>query len=145
MPAADADLTITKLVTVHPEKLTPHPEGPLLIVGAEALAAHAEGFGMDATVVADPGAALAGASLVVTATTSRQPVLPDQVTEGTFVAAVGSRQPEAAEVPPGLISNAAVVVDTMEGAEGEAGDKIHSERAGAFRWADATGLEEVLR
>ncbi len=221
MPAADGDLAITKLVTVHPEnpghglptirgevvvmeastgtrlglldgatvtarrtaalsllaarELAPRPEGPLLIVGAgvqgrshleafreglgvsrvfvcsrtresgESLAAHAEDLGMDATVVEDPGAALADASLVVTATTSREPVLPGAVTEGTFVAAVGSFQPEAAELPPGLISEATVVVDTMEGAKEEAGDLIRAEEAGAFRWSDATELEEVLR
>ena len=221
MPAADGDLAITKLVTVHPEnpgrglptiqgevvvmeastgtrlglldgatvtarrtaalsllaarELAPRPGGPLLIVGAgaqgrshleafreglgvseayvssrtregaESLAAHAETLGMGATVVEDPGAALAEASLVVTATTSREPVLPDRVAEGTFVAAVGSFQPEAAELPPGMISAATVVVDTMEGAEEEAGDLIQAERAGAFRWTNATELEEVLR
>ncbi|HEV2741608.1 MAG TPA: delta(1)-pyrroline-2-carboxylate reductase family protein [Rubrobacter sp.] len=221
MPAADGDLAITKLVTVHPEnpgrglptiqgevvvmeastgtrlglldgatvtarrtaalsllaarELAPRPDGPLLIVGAgtqgrspleafreglgvseayvssrtresaEALAGHAETLGMDAAVVSDLGAALAEAGLVVTATTSREPVLPDRVTEGTFVAAVGSFQPEAAELPPGMISNATVVVDTMEGAGEEAGDLIQAEKASAFRWADATELEEVLR
>lgn len=221
MPAADGDLAMTKLVTVHPEnpgrglptiqgevvvmetstgtrlglldgatvtarrtaalsllaarELAASPGGPLLIVGAgaqgrshleafreglgvseayvssrtregaESLAAHAEDLGMEATVVDDPERALAGASLVVTATTSREPVLPDAVTEGTFLAAVGSFQPGAAELPPGLISNATVVVDTMEGAREEAGDLIQAEKAGAFRWAAATELEEVLR
>jgi ornithine cyclodeaminase len=33
----------------------------------------------------------------------------------------------------------------MEGAREEAGDLIQAEKAGAFRWADATELEEVLR
>ena len=221
MPAADADLAITKLVTVHPEnpgrglptiqgevvvmeastgtrlglldgatvtarrtaalsllaacELAPRPNGPLLIVGAgaqgrshleafreglgvsdvyvssrtregaESLASHADTLGMSATVVDDPGTALAEAGLVVTATTSREPVLPERVMEGIFVAAVGSFQPEAAELPPGLISDATVVVDTMEGAKEEAGDLLQAERAGAFRWADATELEEVLR
>ena len=221
MPAADRDLAITKLVTVHPEnpgrgrptiqgevvvmeastgtrlglldgatvtarrtaalsllaarELAPNPGGPLLIVGAgaqgrshleafreglgvseayvssrtresaESLAARAQDVGMDATVVEDHAAALADAGLVVTATTSREPVLPDGVTEGTFVAAVGSFQPEAAELPPDLVANATVVVDTMEGAKEEAGDLIQAEKAGAFRWADATELEEVLR
>jgi ornithine cyclodeaminase len=156
-------------------ELAPRPDGPLLIVGAgaqgrshleafreglgvsdvyvssrtregaESLAAHAETLGMSATVVEDPGAALAEARLVVTATTSREPVLPERVTEGTFVAAVGSFQPEAAELPLGLISAAKVVVDTMEGAKEEAGDLLRAERAGAFRWPDATELEEVLR
>lgn len=156
-------------------ELAPRPEGPLLVVGAgaqgrshleafreglgvskafvlsrtlksaQALAAHAESLGMEATVVTAPEEALAEAGLVVTATTSREPVLPGAVAEGTFVAAVGSFQPEAAELPPGLVSSSTVVVDTVEGAEEEAGDLIRAEQAGAFRWADATALEEVLR
>ncbi|HEV2091800.1 MAG TPA: delta(1)-pyrroline-2-carboxylate reductase family protein [Rubrobacter sp.] len=156
-------------------ELAPRPEGPLLVVGAgaqgrshleafreglgvsrvfvsartpesaEALAAHAERLGMEAAVVAAPEEALAEAGLVVTATTSREPVLPDAVAEGTFVAAVGSFEPEAAELPPGLVSDSTVVVDTMEGAEEEAGDLIRAEKTGAFRWSDATELEEVLR
>jgi ornithine cyclodeaminase len=156
-------------------ELAPRPDGPLLIVGAgaqgrshldafreglgvskvfvasrtpvgaESLAARAEELGMEATVVADPGEALAEVGLVVTATTSREPVLPGAVAEGTFVAAVGSFEPEAAELPPELVSGATVVVDTMEGAKEEAGDLIQAKKAGAFRWADATELEEILR
>lgn len=99
---------------------------------------------MDAAVVEDPDEALAAASLVVTATTSREPVLPDGVAEGTFVAAVGSFEPEAAELPPALIRGATVVVDTMEGAREEAGDLIQAEKADAFRWEEATALEEIL-
>ena len=155
-------------------ELATRPEGPLLVVGAgaqgrshleafreglgvskafilsrtprsaDALAAHAEGLGMEATVVTAPEEALGEVSLVVTATTSREPVLPGAVAEGTFVAAVGSFQPEAAELPPGLVSGSTVVVDTVEGAEEEAGDLIRAEQAGAFRWSDATALEEVL-
>lgn len=154
--------------------LAPRPQGPLLVVGAGAqgrshleafreglgvskvyissrtpksamaLAAHAEELGMEATAVSSPEEALGEVSLVVTATTSPEPVLPDAVAEGTFVAAVGSFQPEAAELPPGLVSRSAVVVDTMEGATEEAGDLIQSEKAGAFRWADAAELEGVL-
>lgn len=219
MPAADAEIAITKLVTVHPEntglptiqgevvvmeastgrrlgildgatvtarrtaalsllaarELAPRPRGPLLVVGAgaqarshleafreglgvskvsvlsrtperaEALAEHARSLGMEAAAVAAPGEALAGAGLVVTATTSQEPVLPDAVAEGTFIAAVGSFQPEAAELPPNLVSRSSVVVDTMEGAEEEAGDLIQAENTGAFRWSDATELEDVLR
>jgi len=156
-------------------ELANRPQGPLLVVGAgaqgrshveafreglgvskvfvysrtrenaEALAGHAVTLGLEATGVSDPGAALAEAGLVVTATTSREPVLPEAVTEGTFVAAVGSFEPEAAELPPGLVSRSTVVVDTMEGAEEEAGDLIRAENAGAFRWADAAALEDVLR
>jgi ornithine cyclodeaminase len=82
---------------------------------------------------------------VVTATTSREPVLPDEIPDGIFVAAVGSFEPEAAELPPALVSSSRVFVDTMEGAREEAGDLIQAERAGAFRWEDATTLEDALR
>ena len=156
-------------------ELAPRPDGPLLIVGAGAqgrshleafreglgiskvfvasrtpagaksLVARAENLGMEATVVADPVEALAEVGLVVTATTSREPVLPGTVAEGTFVAAVGSFEPGAAELPPELFSGATVVVDTMEGAREEAGDLIQAEEAGAFRWEDAVELEEILR
>ena len=112
--------------------------------GAEALATHAQGLGVEAVVVESPEEALPEVDLIVTATTSREPVLPGDVREGTFVAAVGSFEPEAAELPPGLISGAAVVVDTIEGAKEEAGDLIRAEKAGAFRWEGATALEEVL-
>ena len=156
-------------------ELAPRPNGPLLVVGAGtqgrahleafreglgisrvfvasrtagragSLADHAENLGMEALAVEDPAEALEEASLVVTATTSREPVLPDAVPEGVFVAAVGSFEPEAAELPAGLISRSAVVVDTMEGAREEAGDLIQAERTGAFSWEDAMPLEDVLR
>ena len=60
---------------------------------ARSLAEHAENLGMEARVVGEPGEALGEASLVVTATTSREPVLPDGVSDGSFVAAVGSFEP----------------------------------------------------
>jgi len=156
-------------------ELAPRPNGPLLIVGAGtqgrahleafreglgtsrvfvasrtaeragSLADHAENLGMEARAVEDPAEALEEASLVVTATTSREPVLPDVVPEEVFVAAVGSFEPEAAELPAGVISRSTVVVDTLEGAREEAGDLIQAERRGAFSWEDAMPLEDVLR
>ncbi|QIN84069.1 delta(1)-pyrroline-2-carboxylate reductase family protein [Rubrobacter tropicus] len=221
MPASDAEIAITKLVTVHPDnaghnlptiqgevvvmeaetgtrlglldgatvtarrtaalsllaarELAPRPDAPLLIVGAgaqarshleafaeglgvskvfltsrtreraEALAARARELGVEAAVAESPEEALSEVGLIVTATTSREPVLPEGVRDGTFVAAVGSFEPEAAELPPGLISGSTVVVDTIEGAKEEAGDLIRAEQAGAFSWSDATSLEDALR
>ena len=81
----------------------------------------------------------------MTATTSREPVLPESVEEGTFIAAVGAFVPEMAELPAALISRSAVVVDTLEGAREEAGDLLQAEEAGAFSWEDASTLEQVLR
>jgi 1-piperideine-2-carboxylate/1-pyrroline-2-carboxylate reductase [NAD(P)H] len=221
MPASDAEISITKLVTVHPQnasrglptiqgevvvmeattgsrlglldgavvtarrtaavsmlaarELAPRPDGPLLLVGAgtqgrshleafreglgvsevfvcsrtaesaAALAEHATSLGMEAVTVAQPEDALDEATLLVTATTSREPVLPEGVRRDAFVAAVGSFEPEAAELPPALISRSTVVVDTMEGAREEAGDLLQAETAGDFRWESATALEDALR
>jgi ornithine cyclodeaminase len=155
--------------------LAPRPDGPLLIVGAgtqgrahleafreglgtsrvfvtsrttgraEALAEHAQDLGMESHLVGSPCEALDEASLVVTATTSREPVLPEAVPEGVFVAAVGAFNPEMAELPAGLVSSSTVVVDTLEGTREEAGDLIQAERSGAFAWERATSLEDALR
>jgi 1-piperideine-2-carboxylate/1-pyrroline-2-carboxylate reductase [NAD(P)H] len=220
MPAADDELAITKLVTVHPgnarrelptiqgevvvmeagtgtrlgiidggaatarrtaalsllaaRTLSRHPDGPLLIVGAGtqarshleafheglgvskvlltsrtperavSLAEHAQSLGMDARVVDGPQEALDEVSLIVTATTSGEPVLPEDVPEGIFVAAVGAFDPEMAELAPGLVGSSSVVVDTIEGVREEAGDLIKAQRAGAFDWEDATQLEDAL-
>ena len=156
-------------------ELALRPNGPLLIVGsgtqgrahleafheglgtsrvfvnsrteesARSLAEHAENLDMEARVVGEPREALGEASLVVTATTSREPVLPEGMPEGSFVAAVGSFEPGAAELPVGLVAGAAVVIDTLEGAREEAGDLIQAEKAGVFSWENATQLEDVLR
>jgi 1-piperideine-2-carboxylate/1-pyrroline-2-carboxylate reductase [NAD(P)H] len=221
MPASDREISITKLVTVHPEnqghglptiqgevvvmdattgerlglldgsvvtarrtaalsllaarELAPRQRGPVLIVGAGtqgrahldafraglgvsrafvssrstkstvSLAGHARSLGMEAEAVEGPEEVLDEVSFVVTATTSREPVLPEEVPDGVFVAAVGSFEPEAAELPPAMISASQVFVDTMEGAKDEAGDLIQASQAGAFDWDRATALEDALR
>jgi ornithine cyclodeaminase len=203
MPAADIDMVITKLVTVHPENpaaglpsvqaevlvaeaatgrrlllldgatvtahrtaalsllaaqtLAPNPSGPLLIAGAgiearahlaafaaglgvrefyitsrnmahaAALAAWATGQGLAAQAIPEAGAVLADAPLIVTATTSPTPVVPATVRPDAFIAAVGAYLPDRAELPPTLVRAAHLVVDTLEGAEAEAGDLIQAE------------------
>jgi ornithine cyclodeaminase len=221
MPASDLEISITKLITVHPEnqgrglptiqgevvvmdattgerlglldgsvvtarrtaalsmlaarELAPQPEGPLLVVGAGtqgrahleafheglgvsrvfissrssksamSLARHARSLGLEAQAVEGPEEVLDDVSLVVTATTCSEPVLPEEIPAGIFVAAVGSFEPEAAELPPALISASQVFVDTIEGARDEAGDLIQASQAGAFGWEEATALENALR
>ena len=100
---------------------------------------------MEAEAVEGPEEVIGDVNLIVTATTSAEPVVPEEVPEGVFVAAVGSFEPEAAELPPALVSASRVFVDTMEGAKEEAGDLIQAERAGAFDWKDATPLGDALR
>lgn len=133
--------------------LAPRPEGPLLIVGAGAqarghmqafadglgvrrvwccsrsgdsarlMAEFGRGLGLDAQAVATLEEVLGECSLVVTATTSPMPVLPEAVAPGTFIAAVGAFRPEAAEIPPALVRACRVVVDTTDACS-EAGDLI---------------------
>lgn len=111
----------------------------------EALASHARGLGMRARVVADPREAAADARLIVTATTSREPVVDWQLEPGTFVCAVGAFRPVMAELAPATVASAAtVVVDTLEGARAEAGDLIQAAAAGAFAWDSARELQEML-
>lgn len=216
MPAADRDLVVTKLVTVHPNNpgaglpmiqaevividasngkrlfllegetltarrtaalsvlaaqlLAPALNGPLLIMGAgvqaqahlEAfvevlgvrdvaiasrtqphafrLAQHGERLGASCTVVTDLWSVARHASLIVTATSSTTPVLPAEIDDGAFVAAVGSHHARAAELPVELIQRARLFVDTLEGAKQEAGDLIQAR----VNWATVTPLEEAI-
>ena len=156
-------------------ELAQHPEGPLLVIGAGtqgrshleafraglgvrrafiasrsrenavSLAGHARSLDMEAEAVEGPGEVLDDIGLIVTSTTSKEPVLPEEIPDGVFVAAVGAFEPEAAELPPALVSTSEIFVDTLQGAKEEAGDLIQAEHAGAFAWEDATELEAVLR
>jgi ornithine cyclodeaminase len=217
MPAADCEIAITKLVTVHPHNAarslpTIHSEvivmnahtgerlllldgravtarrtaalsllaaqmlaskeakrGPLLIIGAGVQArAHLEAFGQwlptcDAFVFSrtfDAAEALAHEArmqrinaqaigsisdilptcgIIVTATTSRQPVLDDRVREDALIIAVGAYSHEMAELPASLVRRAHVFVDTLEGAQAEAGDLIQA----GVDWSRVTPLEAL--
>lgn len=149
--------------------LAPEPAGPLLIVGAgvqaqahmeafieclgvrqvfitartpahaEALAARARKQGVEAEAITEPEFVLDRVRLIVTATTSSRPVLPDNVADGTFVAAVGAYTPEMAELPAALVRRARLYVDTLEGAQAEAGDLLQAE----VDWSTVTPLANV--
>lgn len=155
-------------------ELAAHPSGPLLVVGAgtqgrshleafhkglgvskvfvasrtpenaEALARHAASLGVEAHAIEKPEDALGEAKLIVTATTSERPVLPEEVGEDVFIAAVGAFEPETAELPPGLIERSNIIVDTLEGARGEAGDLIQAHESGCFEWKNSYELQEFL-
>jgi len=197
MPAADPEITLTKLVTVHPsqrpsvkaevwvmrtgtgerllwldgsvvtarrtaavsllaaQKLAPNLGTAILVIGAgtqgkshleafqaglgirrayiysrtresaQELAKHAQALGIEAQAVEDLRDALGEASLIVTATTSKTPVLPNQVRQDVFIAAVGAYRPDMAEVDPELVHRCTVYVDTL-GACSEAGDLLQA-------------------
>lgn len=150
--------------------LAPDPEGPLLVVGAgvqalsHALAFHAvlgtprvtvcsrrverakalartlDAHGINAGYAQDPALLAAQASLIVTATTSPTPVIPETVRDDVFIAAVGSFSPDRAEVPAGLVRRCAVYVDDLDSAREEAGDILLA----GLDWAAVTPLEDTL-
>jgi ornithine cyclodeaminase len=100
---------------------------------------------MEARVVGrDLTEAVGEATLIVTATTSEDPVIPPVVRNDAFVAAVGSFRPQMVELPSPLVERAQVVVDDLEGAREEAGDLLAAEGAGAFDWTRAVPLEDAL-
>ena len=73
-------------------------------------AADLRGRGVDAESVASPEAAVRDADVVVTATTSREPVFPaDALSPGALVVAVGAYTAEMCELPPAVFERAARV------------------------------------
>jgi ornithine cyclodeaminase/alanine dehydrogenase-like protein (mu-crystallin family) len=76
--------------------------------------------------------AVAGAGIVVTATSSATPVLRrDWLSPGTHVNAVGACLPEARELDAATVADAALFVDSRESAAGEAGDLLLAVAEGA--------------
>ncbi|HEY0237596.1 MAG TPA: ornithine cyclodeaminase family protein [Friedmanniella sp.] len=108
------------------------------------------GAAAGATVLAadDPrvAEALRAADVVVCATTARTPVLDsDLVSDRVLVAAVGSHEPEAAEVDARFVRTATVVVEDVATALRECGDIVQAVAAGPTTEADLVPLTEVAR
>lgn len=89
--------------------------------------------------VSDRDEAVAAADVVSCATPSRAPLFrAESVRPGTHLNAVGAFTPEMAELPPGVLADAFVVVDDRDAAAAEAGDLLQADRS-----PDAT-LRELL-
>ena len=93
---------------------------------ARALCDELAACGIAAEPARDAADALRGADVVVCATSSRVPVLPEAVDATTLIVAVGAYTPAMAEVPPAVVRARRVVVDALEGARHEAGDLIQA-------------------
>jgi len=103
----------------------------LSISESEALAGEVEGVAV--TVADDPGRAVTGAHVIVTATDSRHPVFPgDLVETGTHVNAVGAFTPDMRELDAKLVGRARVFVDSRSTVMAEAGDLVQAIKEGAF-------------
>ncbi len=90
--------------------------------------------------------AIANMPMVVTATTSRTPVVDGEiVAPGATVCAVGSNALNRAEIDTALIRRAArVVCDDVTACKNEAGDFAEALQAGDFAWSDALNLADVV-
>jgi ornithine cyclodeaminase/alanine dehydrogenase-like protein (mu-crystallin family) len=103
-------------------------------------------LGIRVTAASSAEAAVRGADVVVTMTTSSVPVIDASwIASHALVVAAGSNFPNRTEVPAELVTLAkSVVVDQREAAQLESGDLIQAVAAGKFDWERATDLGSVL-
>ncbi|MFC4437544.1 MULTISPECIES: ornithine cyclodeaminase family protein [Natrialbaceae] len=87
-------------------------------------------LGVPTTPVESPGEAVSDASVVVTATTSTEPVFPgDALADGTLVVAVGAYTPEMRELDEETVDRAEQIVADVPTEAAETGDlRSHSDR-----------------
>ena len=93
--------------------------------------------GLEVQVMDDPGSAVRGADVIVTATDSRKPVFPGlDVDPGAHVNAVGAFTPTMRELDGDLVARAKVVVDARPSVLSEAGDLIQAISEQVFSFDD---------
>ncbi len=117
------------------------------VVVSSRTAARAEAFaGAHDAEVAESPADAGGCDVVVTVTTSRDPVLRgDWLREGALVCAVGANDPRARELDAQVIARATLVCcDSLEDARIESGDLIESVAAGQLDWLEVQELHDVV-
>jgi alanine dehydrogenase len=101
-------------------------------------------LGLTIDVANDPAAAARKSDIVVTCTSSNQPILDlGDVTQGAFVAAVGADNPDKQEIAPALLAASRVVVDVLEQAA-TIGDLHHALAAGAMTVDDVSELGQIV-
>ncbi len=104
---------------------------------AEALVAVARAEGLQARVGSIQEASRC--EIVCACTSAQQPILPDSLSEWTFLSAIGAYLPDQAEMSPSLVASADVWVDAEAAARVEAGDLIQAVDAGTWAWNDLRG------
>lgn len=90
--------------------------------------------------------AVTGAEVVVTTTTSSDPVLHGEwLAEGCHVNSIGAHYPDHREVDAEAVGRSTVVVDSHVTARAEKGELIMAEREGAFGFEEVAGeLGEIV-
>jgi ornithine cyclodeaminase/alanine dehydrogenase-like protein (mu-crystallin family) len=100
----------------------------------------------DVTPVPRPELATEDKDIVITATTSREPVFNGHwIAEGTHINAVGSNFLGKAEIDAVTVRRCeSIVVDSKEQARIEAGDFVQALEDGSIHWADIHELGQVI-
>ncbi len=103
-------------------------------------------LGVEVVPVERPDQVVQDAAIVVTATTSQTPVFyGDNLAPGTLVCAVGSNWLHKAEIDLATIQRAvAVVCDSIECCQLEAGDLVQAVDTRAFDWSKSVELADVV-
>jgi ornithine cyclodeaminase/alanine dehydrogenase-like protein (mu-crystallin family) len=96
--------------------------------------------------VADSPSEAGGCDVVVTATSSKDPVLRgDWLSDGALVCAIGANDPRARELDAQVIARATVVCcDSIEDARLESGDLIEPIAAGQLDWLEVQELAQIV-
>ncbi len=101
---------------------------------------------VEVKAVAEAREAVAGADIVVTATTASEPVLEGKWLEpGTHVNAIGANFPQKRELDDEAVLRAGVIAaDSRQQSREEAGDLIHALGSGAEGWERVKELAEIV-
>ena len=96
--------------------------------------------------VAESPSEAGGCDVVVTATSSKDPVLRgDWLSDGALVCAIGANDPGARELDAQVIARATVVCcDSIEDARLESGDLIEPIAAGQLDWLEVQELHQIV-
>ena len=96
--------------------------------------------------VAESPSEAGGCDVVVTATSSKDPVLRgDWLSDGALVCAIGANDPRARELDAQVIARATVVCcDSIEDARLESGDLIEPIAAGQLDWLEVQELHQIV-
>jgi alanine dehydrogenase len=103
-------------------------------------------LGIEVRAVDRPQEAAEDLPIVVTATTSREPVFDGNwLAEGTLVCAVGSNWLNKAEIDSTVVRRADnIVCDSVKACQIEAGDFVEATEKGIFDWQRAVDLGDVV-
>jgi alanine dehydrogenase len=103
-------------------------------------------LGVPVTAVASPELAAVGKDIVITATTSKEPVLRGEwVAPGTHLNLIGSNMRSKAEADVEVFRRAVVVaIDSKDQGRQEAGDFVAPMDAGVLQWADVLEFAPLL-